>query len=1202
MKKKFSIVLAAILVVCTCAIALVACAPKNPDPFTAVDSSAALNDLWDAWAKKNMTVSGNTLGINAKVDLKNADADLSVILQGGISQDTKNDVLRLAIANNKKTGDNKNIVDIIINSANGLFVNIDGLSNKPIKIEEIKLPSIGDLLNGMGMSIGGLSEIVKPAIVELINSSLDSTKVVVDPVKNGQKYDVTYTFTAQVSKIIDAIIEIAVQGDITPETESVIAEVKNIVGGINLQFTAKTTGNDRIKVKKPAKGAPKYDYRGGEITELNIDVAGMDVNATGISLSNNIPAISIPTDTISLDKALLTSRLNGKITLRDSNGKSVGDYTYTINLDFEPIQLITTITDCVAQQSADPIIKKMLLDQKGKIFIEVNHTCGTSCKTTHVGGKKMDGSIIAIAFSPEDFGNRRVYVSLDLQTIVNDSLLSDMIGISLNSLFPAYYTQFSFDLVQYMDLIKTRTETPTTTPEATPEVAAMGLGLVSDNSPFSIGNMVTSIIRGLKDDQELQIKLDDVRSILDEFVRPMLKESDPSEGTYWTILKAVNSLFQGVDSIAIDGVYSNGESYDNNILELYKRKNANEMKEFCDASKPDEHANHKIIKGEVTDWDKDDAGNVKIYQGKSNDLNSNIYESNGQYKTISYGELMELVVDKYSTSEKNTVVIRFTDINGELVESRMNIIEIAGLAPNVYTEQEVSLVLSAGNAANRSAGIGSNINNIIGALQGFSTLVPQLAMLKELATPEVVVKTNITISEVESVVWDQTKVSGITEAQKHNSEKIYANGNDLSDKHHLTVTFVNGTVHEADVQANNTSEFVKNNKVTAWGTFTMQFAAFGYTEELEVKMNDALGVDNQTISLLLSGGSVTHKISSSVKNNVIGGSMKLQEGETMNVVAEFANANGFTYEATSSFLGWNGVNITFNKVGTYNLSLKGAHNAVINFKFIITENHVDEELYLGMSKEFVGKIGNYEFTKEELEKVASANTNANMKITVGGTDSQPIVKFDFTKTGKYSVTLIDKNGEYVIVNFNVTDASKTVSGLALNTDCAINLKEQFVGVAFEKEVIQAAVEKFNTDYAGKITMTFNNDMENPILTINAIDTNGYSGYIMNIVGNKGEIIKLTIKFNTNKVKKSGVINSQVNVKMSEMGGITYTKEEIDTIVANWNKNATNAGKMTVVVEEDLSLTFTLKKVAALGHTFKVTNKCDITIVVTEAEA
>ena len=72
--------------------------------------------------------------------------------------------------------------------------------------------------------------------------------------------------------------------------------------------------------------------------------------------------------------------------------------------------------------------------------------------------------------------------------------------------------------------------------------------------------------------------------------------------------------------------------------------------------------------------------------------------------------------------------------------------------------------------------------------------------------------------------------------------------------------------------------------------------------------------------------------------------------------------------------------------------------------------------------------------------------------------------------------------------------------------------------------------------------------------------------------------------------------------MSEMGGITYTKEEIDTIVANWNKNATNAGKMTVVVEEDLSLTFTLKKVATLGHTFKVTNKCDITIVVTEAEA
>ena len=82
MKKKLSMLLAAFMVVCTFAIALVACAPKDPDPFTAVDSSKELGNVWDAWAKEHMNVSGNTLGINANINLKNSDTDMSIALQG----------------------------------------------------------------------------------------------------------------------------------------------------------------------------------------------------------------------------------------------------------------------------------------------------------------------------------------------------------------------------------------------------------------------------------------------------------------------------------------------------------------------------------------------------------------------------------------------------------------------------------------------------------------------------------------------------------------------------------------------------------------------------------------------------------------------------------------------------------------------------------------------------------------------------------------------------------------------------------------------------------------------------------------------------------------------------------------------------------------------------------------------------------------
>ncbi len=344
MKKKFSFVLAIIMVVCTLAIALVACAPKDPDPFTAVDSSKELGNIWDAWAKEHMNVSGNTLGINANINLKNSDTDMSIALQGGITQEKGvKEVLRLAVANNKKTGDNKNIVDIIINDTDGLFVNIDGLSQKPIKISELKLPSIGNLLKeGLDMSISDILPAIKPAVVELINFALDDSKVTVDPVKNKKEYDVKYTFTVQVDALVNSILDM-INLEMSPEVESIVNEVKAMLEDVNLKFTIDTTGNTQTKVKKPAKNAPKYEYKGGKMTDLKIEVEGMTVNATGINLSNTIPSIAIPTDTMDLDTALLTSRLNGTITMKDETGKSVGDYTYTINLDFEPSNKSTYI-------------------------------------------------------------------------------------------------------------------------------------------------------------------------------------------------------------------------------------------------------------------------------------------------------------------------------------------------------------------------------------------------------------------------------------------------------------------------------------------------------------------------------------------------------------------------------------------------------------------------------------------------------------------------------------------------------------------------------------------------------------------------------------------------------------------------------------------------------------------------------------------
>ena len=873
--------------------------------------------------------------------------------------------------------------------------------------------------------------------------------------------------------------------------------------------------------------------------------------------------------------------------MKNADGIVVSNYTYTINMEFTAENLISTIIECVNTGSATPILNKMFMEQQGKLFIEVNHTCGEVCQTNHVNSKKMDGSVIAIAFSPEDFDNNRIYVSLDLQTIFNDSFLNDVVGVGLNSLFPAYYTQFSFDFLEYMELVDMRANGVKPDSQAT-----AGISAIADEQ-FSIGNLIGKIVSGLTVDQELQIEIDDIRAIVDSL------QSSLDEGTYWTILKAVNSLFQGVDKICLNGVYTNGANMeDMDILALYKRQNETTPKTFFDVDKPDENANHKIIKGGLTGWDKDDAGNVKIYQGATNDLNSTIYNTNGTYTTFSYGELMELVVDQDATNEKNTVVVQFNDIYGEAIVSRMNIIEIVGLDPTKFDEpQDVALVLSTGSAANKSAGIGSNINNLIGVLKGLSGLVKDLAILNELRTPELVIKTQITIAEVEQVEWSQAAVSGITETQIIDETKTYANGDEASDKCHIKVTFANGVVHEADVQANNSTNTIKNNKVTSWSSFTLNFSAFGYTNEIKVNMDDELGIDNQTISLQMTGDSVTHTFSKSVKNNKINANMSLEEGETMAAIDAFATANGLSYETTSNFLGWTGAKITFKKEGTYKLTLRGTNGASINFTFIVITKFVNEpNLYSGMTKVYNSKIGDHSFTKKAIEDAVALNTNANMVCEVGGTDSAPTLNITFNATGKYTLTFVNTKGQYVVANFNIVEAAKTVDKLQLVNEQQVKLYEQFTDVKFEKEVIAAAVEAFNTTYTGKGSVTFNGDRENPILTFVLNETNGSGGYVMNMIGTNGEKAKLTIKATENEVNKVGLIGGDVVVVSSDEIGVAFDKTLADSVATNWNNNNTNKKKMTVeVVEEDGKISFKFTLLQAGVHQFKLTNKCIMNI-------
>ncbi len=136
MKKKFSFAIVIVLLVSMLTLVLVACDPKDPESFSAVDSMTVLEEIWDAWSIDNFQTATDTLGIDVNVNLKGEGKDINFVLQGGISSNASvKEGLRLAIVNNFA---NKTIAEVISNS-DGTFVYADGLKNKRNKISRHRL-------------------------------------------------------------------------------------------------------------------------------------------------------------------------------------------------------------------------------------------------------------------------------------------------------------------------------------------------------------------------------------------------------------------------------------------------------------------------------------------------------------------------------------------------------------------------------------------------------------------------------------------------------------------------------------------------------------------------------------------------------------------------------------------------------------------------------------------------------------------------------------------------------------------------------------------------------------------------------------------------------------------------------------------------------------------------------------------------------
>ncbi len=665
MKKKFSFAIVIVLLVSMLTLVLVACDPKDPESFSAVDSMITLEEIWDAWSIDNFQTATDTLGVDVNVNLKGDGKDINFILQGGISSNANvKEGLRLAIVNNFA---NKTIAEVISNS-DGTFVYADGLNDKPLKINEIKFQGIGSIINEtLGFSVGDLAGLLKMPIINLVNDAInmDGSIITIRPVlKENNLYDVNYTFDFKLNSLIDGLMSFI------PGSEEIFESVKAELNDVSIYFDIKTAGNQREKVVKPAKGAPKYNYKGGKLTDMKIaaKVGTSEINVNcgvgGFRLLNSIPAISTPTEFMDFDSFLLPSNLNGTFNLKDKNGDILGNYEYTANFDFNKTQLFSSLIECAVKQSAMPIVDKMFKDESGKIYIEVKHICDNTCTINHLSNDSRP--LLTVAYDPNSFGTNRVYFAFNIRGSVGADFaekISEMINDGtlvsaqeILDLLPKEDLIFSIDPSAYIK----KAEVSSTDNIILPQIMA-----VNDSNTIDFTQIVNSILQA---------------DVFAEY-----KD---------TIAKVLDIVFPNVESIDYTAVHTNEHITDWDIKAKFL-----ENREFC-YSETDGIKDIMAPINSKIDYTFNSQNIIKINTAQD------IYNGDGTLKDLTAQDLNALI--------GASVEGKYVDMLNNQITENLTILDIVGLdIAQTQTTQTVYLVVG-GSVNNNIYRFLDNINDLFG--------------------------------------------------------------------------------------------------------------------------------------------------------------------------------------------------------------------------------------------------------------------------------------------------------------------------------------------------------------------------------------------------------------------------------------------------------------------------------------------------------
>ena len=914
MKKKLGIVVSILLVMVMLVGTLLACTKpkeeigkgKKPEATESIDAGSALTEIFGLWIENNSFKGGNTLGWDLGFDYTSEGKNgIGIDFKGGITNEDNNDAFELSVV--KTIADKTSPLLSVIFNKDAAYLKT---ANVSLKLPELKL---GDVVLGTGEASkinGTLSTVM--GLLSLAGSMLDDHAGTVTTTENGGVYTKEYNVGLDIYGGLSDLREMLEKAIGKDLTETIFTVVQALFENNTIKFKAVVTGLVWEETTKEKDDKIFYTY---EMTGGNLDVnsinAGLQIGKTayhnvaitGLGVIGEVPAIAVPTDFV--EKSILKHQIVGEFKMNSAT-TNVATYAYQLNVEFDASNILKTIQECVLANSPTPLVNKIFKDQKGKIYMNIDHTCADTGCVDHAEGK-FDGSLFTIAYDSATaaFDNNRVHVAVHAGALLPAELFKKIGQPALAKYIPDEYLSISVDPVVFSDAHdarKPKAAKKSNTANVSTSVQA------EEVAPIDFGAIVSEIFGAITNPKG--ILTIDYKTIYNVVINKL----GLTEAVKKDISEVLELLFPEVEVMTLNAVYTNGASLDTefNGKDMFMTKKGDVKKTF--------------IVGDAKAFAPMKGVYSFVMQDKSVVINSGSIQNAGNVSgvsaefPVSYEEYLGMGRKNTALKDVSTVTANYIDINKANVTEVMTIMEVIGLDKTIIgIPQTVSLVV----AGNSGTSMFAFFNHIADAVKAEGLSI-NLDFLKGLAIPTAIVKTDVTLTAVEKAEWSQ---AGIGSDAKHiDVAKTYSAKDTLVVEHSFTINYKGGATKvisniepvNVDLLFAAEDETTKERNIKFFVSNKMYFIYGMFVKTYDLKIDTKSAISQEAVSIAAGG---SHVFASEIPNTATGQNLIQHTVLSKNIYDKFVAAN--PDNASVAFANGS-YTLTIKNAGVYTLALTGA--------------------------------------------------------------------------------------------------------------------------------------------------------------------------------------------------------------------------------------------------------------------------------------